>query len=283
MMGVGAYLLWGVLPLYWRLFRGAHPLEILAHRIVWSLAFLMLLLVGGRRLGGVLTLGARRLRLLATAALFVGVNWGLYIWGVQSGHVVETALGYFINPILTVLLGVVVLHEPLRRVQWIGTGIAALAVIVLTVDYGRPPWLALALASTFSIYGYLKKQAGVEALLGLAIETTILVLPAAAYVAVLAANGGGAFGRGASISGLLLSSGVVTAIPLLLFGGATNRIPLSILGPLQYLSPTLQFLCGVIVYREAMPPSRWIGFVLVWFALALFVVDGAIRQHPTRK
>jgi chloramphenicol-sensitive protein RarD len=277
-MGVGAYFSWGFLPLYWRLFRGANPIEILAHRIVWSLVFVGLLLVRSRSLGRVRTLGLRRLRLLAAAALFVAVNWGLYIWGVNSGHVVETALGYFINPLLTVMLGVVALREPLRRAQWIAIGIAALAVTVLTIDHGRPPWLALALASTFAIYGLLKKQAGVEAVLGLAVETTILIPPAAAYVVILGLNGRGSFGHGWSTSFLLVSSGVVTAVPLLLFAGAANRIPLSLLGPLQYVSPTLQFLCGVVVFREPMPPSRWIGFMLVWLALAIFVVDGAIRQ-----
>lgn len=216
------------------------------------------------------------------AALLVGANWGLYIWGVKSGRVVETALGYFINPLFTVMLGVVALRERMRRAQWIAVGVAAVAVAVLTLDYGRLPWLALVLASTFAVYGFLKKQAGVEAVLGLGIETAILVVPAILYLVLLEASGRGAFGHSWPASVLLASSGIVTAVPLLLFAGAANRIPLSILGTLQYVSPTLQFLCGVLVFREAMPPSRWLGFVLVWLALAIFIVDGAMQRRTLR-
>jgi chloramphenicol-sensitive protein RarD len=283
LMGAGAYFTWGFLPLYWRLFRGVDPVEILAHRIVWSLVFVGLLLARARALGAARKLGIRRLRLLAMAALLVGVNWGLYIWGVSSGHVVETALGYFINPLFMVMLGVVALRESLRRAQWVAIGIAAIAVAVLTIDYGRPPWLALTLAFTFALYGLLKKQAGVDATLGLAIETAVLVLPAASYIARASMNGHGAFGHDLGQSLLLVSTGVVTAIPLLLFAGAANRTPLSILAPLQYLSPTLQFLCGLLVFHEAMPPSRWAGFALVWLALGVSALDGALRHRRSPK
>lgn len=269
-MGVGAYLLWGFLPIYWHLMRAAGPLETLAHRIVWSLAFVGALLVSRRGVHEIWTLGARRLRLLGAAAVLVGVNWGLYIWGVNSGRVVETALGYFINPLFTILLGVIALRERLRRAQWLAIGLAGVAVVVLTVNYGHPPWLALALAATFALYGFIKKQAGVSAILGLAIETSILFVPAVAYLATRP----GAFGHDLGVSLLLMSTGIVTSVPLMLFAAAANRIPLTLLGPLQYLSPTLQFLCGVLVFHEEMPPVRWLGFILVWTALVLFVLEG---------
>lgn len=282
-MGVGAYLLWGMLPLYWRLFRSTPPLELLAHRIVWSLVFLGLLLAAGRSVGKLRSLDRRKLRLLVGAALVVGVNWGLFIWGVTRGHVVETALGYFINPLLTVMLGVVALRERLRRLQWGAVAIAGGAVVVLTIAHGRLPWLALALASTFATYGLLKKRAAVDAVLGLAIETAVLVLPAIALVVWRGSTGEGAFGRDGSITMLLLSSGVVTAVPLLLFGGAANRTPLRVLGPLQYISPTLQFFLGLFVFHESMPPARWVGFALVWLALAIFLLDGLIRSPRERR
>lgn len=272
-MGVAAYLLWGFLPLYWHLMRAATPLETLAHRIVWSLVFVGALLISRRGVGEIAKLGARRLRLLGAAAILVGLNWGLYIWGVNTGRVVETALGYFINPLFTMMLGVVALRERLRRAQWLAIALAAVAVVVLTVNYGRPPLLALALASTFALYGFLKKQAGVNAILGLAIETSILFIPAVAYLVLR----GHAFGHDVGVSALLMSTGIITSVPLLLFAAAANRIPLTLLGPLQYLSPTLQFLCGILVFHEAMPFVRWVGFFLVWLALAVFIFDGLLR------
>lgn len=278
-MAIAAYLMWGVLPLYWPLFRAAGAVEILAHRIVWSVVFLTLLLVRSGGFAKMRRIGARRVAILTVAACFVGVNWGVYIWGVNTGHVVETALGYFVNPLVTVFLGVVVLRERLRRVQWVAIAIVAFAVAVLTFDYGRPPWIALVLASTFSIYALLKKQAGVGAVESLAIETSVLLVPAFVYLAHLHTTGRGAFGVSWSLNALLVSSGVVTALPLLAFAGAANRIPLSVIAPLQYISPSMQFLCGVLVFREPMPASRWFGFVLVWIALAVFVVDGVARQR----
>ena len=204
----------------------------------------------------------------------VGVNWGTYIWGVTHDRVVETSLGYFVNPIVTVLLAVLVLGERLRRAQWAALALAFVAVVVLTVENGSPPWLALVLALTFGTYGLLKKTAGVGAVEALAIETGVLLPLAAAYVVGLSLTGAGTFAaEGAGHAGLLALSGLVTAVPLLLFGAAAGRVPLSTLGILQYLAPTMQFLLGVTLFDEPLPPVQLLGFVLVWTALVLFSVD----------
>jgi chloramphenicol-sensitive protein RarD len=208
------------------------------------------------------------------AAVLIAVNWLVFVYAVNSGHVVETSLGYFINPLVSVLLGVVVFAERLRRLQWLAVGIAAVAVAVLTVDYGRPPWIALALAVTFGLYGLMKKLVRVAAAPGLFVETALVVVPAVAVLAVLQARGeatAGTAGTGHLL--LLLSSGVATAVPLLLFAGATRRIPLSTVGLLQYVTPLMQLAIGVFVYQEPMPPARLAGFVIVWVALAVFTVD----------
>jgi chloramphenicol-sensitive protein RarD len=266
--------MWGLFPLYWPLLRPATAVEILAHRIVWSLVFTVLLMSGRRGLGELRRLGRRGVDLLALAAVLVSVNWGVYIWAVNHGHVVETSLGYFINPLVSVMLGVVFLGERLRWTQWIAVAIAAAAVTLLTIDHGRPPWIALALAGSFGLYGFVKKRAGVPALPSLTVETGILFLPALAYLVVLEARGAAAFGHAAAgVSLLLAAGGVVTAVPLLCFAAAANRIPLSRLGLLQYVAPVLQFLCGVVVFREAMPVSRWLGFALVWVGLVWFGLE----------
>jgi chloramphenicol-sensitive protein RarD len=272
-MAIAAYGLWGIVPLYWPLLRPATALEIVAHRIVWSLGFFAALIIARRRLGALRAIGTRRLRLLALAACVVSMNWGVYIWAVNSGHIVETALGYFVNPLVTVLIGVLVLGESLSRARWISMGIVACGVLVLTFDYGRPPWIALALASTFAVYGLLKKQAGVAALEGMAIETAILFVPAMTCLGVLDSQG-----IRHPTTALIAASGVITGLPLLAFAGAANRIPLRTLGPLQYISPTLAFLIGVFIRHEPMPASRWLGFVIVWCALVLFVGDGLRRR-----
>jgi chloramphenicol-sensitive protein RarD len=216
----------------------------------------------------------RRFGLLAIAAVVITFNWGTYIYGVNSGQVVETSLGYFINPLVTVLLGVVVLGERLRRAQWIAVGIAALAVVVLTIDYGRAPWIALVLAFSFATYGLLKKKANVGAVESLAVETGVLFVPMCAYLATLTFAGTSTFGReGIGHALLLAGSGVVTAIPLLFFGAAATRIPLTVLGLLQYLAPTLQLAIGVLLFGEPMPPVRLVGFALVWAALIVFTID----------
>ena len=280
-LGAGAYVLWGLFPLYWPLLEPSSPLEVLAHRVLWSLVVVGVLLAATRRVDGVRAAVAdrRRLLMLATAAVVVAVNWGTYIYGVSSDQVVETSLGYFVNPIVTVLLGVLVLGERLRPAQWAAMSVAFVAVVVLSVEGGRPPWIALVLAFSFGTYGLLKKTVGVGAVEGLAIETAVLFPVAAVFVAVLGASGAGTFGSEGSGHALLLAlSGVVTAVPLLMFGAAASRIPLSTLGVLQYVAPTIQFLIGITVFDEPLPPVRLLGFVLVWLGLVMFTVD-LVRFH----
>ncbi len=285
LFGASAYTMWGAFPLYWPLLEPASAVEILAHRVLWSCATMALLVPLFGRFGQLKALfrDRHRLLLLSAAAAVITVNWVTYIWGVNNGRVVETSLGYFINPLVTVLMGVFVLGERMRRLQWAALAVAALAVAVLTVDYGRPPWVALTLACSFGTYGLLKKLASVEAVESLAFETLLLAPLAAAYLAVLTARGSADFGaHGVGHALLLMSTGLVTAIPLLCFGAAAVRIPMVTLGLLQYLAPVLQFLLGVLWFHEAMPAGRWIGFVLVWAALALFTYE-ALRHHRRRQ
>ena len=276
--GVAAYVLWGLFPLYWPLLEPAAPVEILAHRIAWSLVFLVAVLALTTGFAWVRVLDRRRVGLLVLAAVLITVNWGTFIYGVNSGHVVETSLGYFINPLVLVALAVVVLGERLRRHQLVAVGIAAVAVLVLTIDYGRPPWIALALASSFSLYGLTKKRAGVDGVQSLAVETAFVAVPAIAYLVWLGQTGRGTFtSEGLDHVALLVTGGLVTTIPLVLFGVAAIRIRLSTLGLLQYLTPSMQFLIGVTVYDEPMPLSRLAGFALVWVALIIFTI-GAVRR-----
>jgi chloramphenicol-sensitive protein RarD len=274
--GLAAYALWGLFPLYFPLLDTAGGLEIVAHRVLWSVLFVGLLLTVLRRWSQVraLVVDRRRMLVLFGAALFVAGNWWIFVYAVNSGHVVETSLGYFINPLGSVLLGVVVFGERLRRLQWVAVGIAAVAVAVLTVDYGRPPWIALALALTFGLYGLMKKIVRVEAAPGLFVETLLVAVPAIVVLAVLHSAGKGTFGNtGAGEAALLASSGIATAVPLLLFAAAAGRIPLSTLGLLQYVVPVMQLAIGVFVYGEPMPPARLAGFAIVWVALAVFSAD----------
>jgi chloramphenicol-sensitive protein RarD len=277
---VAAYLLWGLFPLYWPLLEPAGPVEILAHRVAWSLVFVVGLLAVMGGFGFVARLGRRRVALLALAAVLITVNWGTFIYGVNSGHVVETSLGYFITPLVTVMLAVTVLRERLNRAQWIAVALAAVAVTVLTADYGHPPWIALTLACSFGTYGLVKNRVGIEGTQSLAVETVVLVVPALAYLAWLGATGRGTFtSEGTGHAALLATGGIVTAVPLVLFGAAAVRLPLTMLGVLQYLTPVLQFLIGVAVYGEPMPLFRLAGFALVWIALAVFTL-GALRAGP---
>ena len=272
-----AYLLWGMFPLYWPLLRPAAPIEILAHRVVWTMAVVAVIVAVTCGFAWARSLGRRRAGLLALAAVLISTNWGMFIYGVNSGQVVETSLGYFINPLVTVALAVAVLGERLRRPQLIAVAIAGVAVIVLTLDYGRPPWLALTLAFSFALYGLVKKHADVDGIRSLAVETSFLVAPAVAYLLWLGSTGSGTFtSEGAGHTALLMAGGIATAVPLILFGVAAIRVPLSTLGLLQYMTPTLQFSIGVLLYGEPMPLSRLIGFVLVWVALTIFAVD-AVR------
>lgn len=282
LFGVSAYVMWGLFPLYWVLLEPAGAVEVLAHRIVWSLVVVLaiLWLAGRRAHRGQPVLRAvlrdwRKLALLAAAAVVISVNWGTYIWGVTHGHVVETSLGYFINPLVTVLAGVLVLGERLRPAQWAAVGLGAVAVLVLTVGYGRPPWIALTLACSFGSYGLIKKYVATGAVESLAVETTLLLVPALGYLVALEASGAGTFAdHGVGHTALLITGGLVTAVPLLAFGAAANRVPLSLLGLLQYLAPVLQFAIGVLVFGEHMPAARWFGFALVWAALSVLTWDG---------
>lgn len=274
--GFLAYFIWGLFPLYWPLLEPSIPLEILSHRIIWSALAMALVVLLARKGPALRTLVRDRTRLawLAVAAVVVSCNWLVYIWGVNSGRVVETSLGYFINPLVTVLLGVLVLGERLRPLQWASLGVAVVAVLVLTLDYGRLPWIALALALTFGTYGLAKKQADAGASESLALETGLLAPLALGFVLVLASRGESTFGNEGWLHlVLLVCAGLITALPLALFGAAATRLSMVSLGLLQYLTPILQFLIGVLVFREEMPAGRWAGFVLVWTALVLLTFE----------
>lgn len=286
--GLAAFSIWGVFPLYWPLLDPAGAVEVLAHRVVWSLVVVVVLVLALRLRGPLMAVARdrRRLGLLTVAAVVISLNWVTYIWGVTHGFVIETSLGYFINPLVLVLMGVLLLGEQLRRWQWIALAVATLGVLQLTVDYGRPPFIALILAFSFGTYGLLKKRAAVGAVEGLAVETGLLAPVALGYLLVLGAVGTGTFtnGGGAHVA-LLVGTGVVTALPLLLFGAAAPRVPLTTLGLLQYIAPVLQFLIGWVVFDEAMTTARWIGFALVWAALVLISVEAVItvrRVHRER-
>jgi chloramphenicol-sensitive protein RarD len=275
--GLTAYAMWGFFPIYFKFLRPSPPLEILAHRVVWSVVFVALLLTVMRnwRFLGRLVRTPRLLGGVTLAAVLIGVNWGTYIYGVNSSRVVETALGYFITPLLVVLLGVTVMGERLRPLQWAAVGIGGLAVAILTIDYGRLPYIALTLAASFGCYGLIKKRMSLPPAEGLFVESAVLMLPAMAFLTWLNLSGEAEFGHvSATHTVLMLIAGVLTAIPLLLFAAATNRVPLVGLGILQYVAPILQLAVGVLIYHEPMPPARLAGFGLVWLALIVFTADG---------
>ncbi|MEU2242898.1 EamA family transporter RarD [Streptomyces sp. NPDC018338] len=283
--GIGAYGMWGLVPLFWPLLKPAGAVEILAHRMVWSLVFVGLALLALRRWSWIpeLVRSPRKLALITVAAAVISVNWGLYIWSVNAGKVVEASLGYFINPLVTIALGVLVLKERLRPAQWAAVGVGFAAVLVLAIGYGQPPWISLTLAFSFAIYGLVKKKLNLGGLESLAAETAVLFLPALGYLIWLGAQGDLAFGsEGAGHAALLASTGIVTAVPLVCFGAAAIRVPLSTLGLLQYLAPTFQFLLGVLYFHEAMPPERWAGFSLVWLALTLLTWDALRTARRSR-
>ncbi|TDD21038.1 EamA family transporter RarD [Nonomuraea diastatica] len=276
LFGIAAYTMWGLFPLYWPLLKPSGAVEILAHRMAWSLVAVVAVLAVRRHWSWFRELARRpgKRGLLSLAAVVITINWGTYIYAVNTGHVVESALGYFISPLVNVLFGVVLLRERLRPLQWAAVGFGALAVLVLTVDYGRPPWIALTLGMSFGAYGLVKKRANVAATESLAVETLILLLPALGYLLFLQGTGTATFGtEGVWHAVLLASGGLVTAVPLICFGAAAIRVPLSTIGLLQYIAPILQFACGVLIVQEVMPPSRWIGFAIVWVALAVFTYD----------
>ncbi len=276
LLGVAAYGMWGLFPLYWPLLEPAGALEILAHRVCWSLVTMLALTVALRRtpqLRAILR-DRRLLVLLSIASVVIGLNWGGFIWGVNNHRVVEVSLGYFINPLVTVLLGVVVLGERLRPWQWGAIGLATLAVVGLTVDYGHPPWVAFLVAGSFGTYGLAKKKAGVAAVESLTFETMALTPVALGYLVWLWVQGSSNFGsHGTGHALLLTTTGLVTAVPLICFGGAAIRVSMTTIGLLQYLTPTLQFLLGLLVFHEQMTTVKWVGFALVWLALAVFTTE----------
>lgn len=285
--GLGAYTLWGIFPLYFRLLELSGAFEVVVHRVLWSLlvcAAVVVAVRGLRDLRGAVR-SARTVGLLTLAAALLATNWGVYVYAVNSGQVVEASLGYFVNPLVTVLLGVVALREQLRRAQWVAVGIAGIAVAVLTVAYGRVPVIALTLAVTFGLYGLIKNRVGVDIGAVTSLSTETLVLAPAALVAliVLESRGLGTFSLDAPWQGLLLAStGIATVVPLLLFASSARRVPLSTLGLMQYLTPVLQLLCGVLILGEQMALARWFGFALVWLALAVLTADG-LRTAARRR
>jgi chloramphenicol-sensitive protein RarD len=283
---VGAFTIWGLFPVYLHALRSVPALQVIAHRVTWSCLFLIAWLLLRGELG-VLALTLARPALLARLALtavLISVNWLVYVWGVTHNHIVDTSLGYYINPLVNVLLGVVVLREQLNRAQWTAIALAALAVLYLGMLAGRPPWIAGVLAVSFSLYGFVRKVISVDALPGLTAETLLLVPLALAYLAWCQWSGSGALtAQGPGVAALLISSGLVTAIPLFLFAYGARALPYSTVGVLQYIAPSLQLACGVVLFHESFAPARAAGFVLIWVALSIYAVDGLWRAHSAAR
>lgn len=282
LLGISAYAMWGSFPLYFPLLEPAGAFEILAHRILWSMLTVGVLVITLRKGSHVMALvrDQRVRRLLVAAAVVIAINWVGFIWGVNNDRVIEVSLGYFVNPLVTVLLGVLILGEKLRPLQWAAVALAAVAVVVLTVNYGRPPWIALLLAFSFGTYGLMKKKANAGAVESLTVETLLLSPVALGYLIWLATQGDLAFGsEGLNNMLLLASTGLVTALPLLCFSAAATRLDLVTIGLLQYLTPTVQFTLGVLWFHEPMPTVRWVGFVLVWVALAIFTTEAIVHTR----
>ena len=282
LFGVGSYILWGLFPLYWPLLQPASPLEIVSHRAVWTLVFCLIVLALAKQLHSTIAI-VKRPKIMAglfLTTILVSINWLTYIWATNNGHVVEAALGYYINPLIIIAFGVLLLREKMRPLQWLAVGIAAVGVAILTFDYGRLPWVAISLALSWGTYGLVKKKLDLGALNGLAIETLISFIPYVGYLIYLGNQGTGQFGQSPGLTILLISAGAVTAIPLLLFNGSTTRLPYSTIGLLQYITPTIQFSIGVWVRHEDMPAARWIGFLVIWLALAALATD-LVRSSRT--
>ena len=275
LFGISAYSLWGAFPLYWPLLEPANPLEIVSHRAVWTLVFCFIVLAVTKALKSTLaTLKRPKIAAkLFLTSLLISINWLVYIWATNNGHVVEASLGYYINPLIIIGFGVILLKEKMRPLQWAAVTIATIGVLVLTIDYGRLPWIALALAVSWGSYGLIKKQLGLGALEGLAIETLISGFFYLGYLIYIGNQGTGQFGHHWGLTLLLMSAGAITAIPLLLFNGSATRLPFTTIGLLQYITPTLQFSVGVWIRHEDMPPARWVGFLIIWVSLTTLAID----------
>lgn len=280
--GIAAYALWGIFPIYWKLLHQVHALQVIGHRISWSFVLLIIIILLTRQSKEFRSaaLTPKTFGIYSIAAVLLTVNWLVYVWGVNSGFIVETSLGYFINPLLSVLLGVVFLRERLRPAQWIPVALATAGVIYLTFVYGRLPWIALALAFSFGFYGFVKKLAPLGSLYGLTLETGIAFPFALIYLVFLEFKGTGAFLHAGTLTTILLiGAGAVTTIPLLMFASAAKQIPLTVVGLLQYIAPTLQFLIGVFLYKESFDQTHLIGFGIVWVALIIFWVENFMAQR----
>jgi len=281
--GVSAYSIWGLFPLYWPLLKPSGSVEIVANRSVWTLLVCLIALAISHQLRTTISLMKNLVITLklALTSILISINWLVYIWGVNHNHVVECALGYYINPLIIIAFGVLLLKEKMRKLQWVSVGIAAIGVIVLTIDYGRPPWIALTLALSWGSYGVIKKQLNIPALQGLTIETLLSLPIYGGYLIFLAQQGNSHFGQKTGLTLLLIGAGVVTAIPLLLFNGSGNRLPFTIIGLLQYITPTLQFIIGVSIRHEKMSTGSWIGFFIIWGALIALGMDLVKSSAPS--
>ncbi|MCX2713511.1 EamA family transporter RarD [Mycolicibacterium sp. J2] len=284
LFGAGAYGTWGLFPAFFPLLKPAGAVEILAHRIVWSLVLMAVVIALVGRLGDLRRMSRRNWLLLAGASALISANWAIYVYAVNNGHVVDAALGYFINPLVTVALGVLIFRERLNRAQLAALAIAVVAVVVLTVEVGALPYIGLGLALSFGLYGAVKKTVDTDPRVSVGVEAGLAAPFALGYLAVLQSSGTGTFtGHGAAHVVLLVSSGVLTAIPLLLFAAAAQRLPMVTMGLLFYLTPIMQMTWGVLVGHEPMPPARWLGFALIWIALAVFSVDAVLRTRSARR
>lgn len=284
--GIGAYALWGLFPLYWKFLQKIPAIQIIGHRIGWSFILLVLVIImKGQWKNFRASVSSFKIFLIYfTASALLSVNWFIYVWGVNSGRIVEASLGYFINPIFCVILGMVFFRERLRLFQWIPVILATAGVIFLTLQYGRVPWIAISLAFTFGLYGLVKKLAPLDSLFGLTFETAIAFPLALSYLIFEGIKGTGSFPNEDNLSNILLiGTGVVTSVPLLLFASAARQIPLTMIGILQFISPTIQFLIGVLVYNENFDKSSMIGFSLVWFALIIFLAENYLSEKPLQQ
>jgi len=283
LFGLGAYLCWGIFPAFFPLLKPAGAAEILAHRIVWSFVFMLIVLAVMRRLGDLRALGRRTWAQLALASALIAANWGIYVYAVNNGHVVDAALGYFINPLVTVALGLVIFRERLNPAQWAALGTALVAVAVLTVEVGAPPYIGLGLALTFGLYGLVKKVVAADPRVSVGVEAGLATPVAVGYLVVLQTAGHGTLvGYGGGHVALLVLAGVITALPLLLFAAAAHRLPMVSLGLMFYLTPVMQLSWGVLVGHEPMSAMRWLGFGLIWTALAVFTLDAIRRGRADR-